>query len=197
MSDTTALDAAKIDIRRWTREEHSARALYGSRVLYTPSVLAEAAELLGKLYTAGQEHHIGREDWAAVTSLPVGVLDVLAARYCSRVELADTEWHAVRDTLIGELGAGGLTVRPGQRVAVEPLPDGPRFGHRGQAPLSLALTSGGWDIRVDEVASAGPHPIAAPATEDGAREVAELVRKILSGEAPNPFAAPVVKEASA
>ncbi|MGA5643269.1 hypothetical protein ACPCTN_31585 [Streptomyces cinereoruber] len=198
MSDTTALDAAKIDIRRWTREEQSARALYGSRVLYTPSVLAEAAELLGKLYTAGQEHHIDREDWAAVTSLPVGVLDVLAARYCSRVQLTGTEWHAVRDTLISELGAKGLTIQPGQRVTVEPLPDGPRFGYRGQAPVSLALTSGGWDIRVDEVANAdGPRPIAAPATEDGAREVAELVRKILTGEAPNPFAAPTVTEASA
>ncbi|WP_432140084.1 hypothetical protein [Streptomyces sp. bgisy154] len=197
MSDTTALDAAKIDIRRWTREEHSARALYGSRVIYTPSVLAEAAELLGKLYTAGQEHHIDREDWAAVTSLPIGVLEVLAARYCSRVELTGAERHAARDTLIAELSAKGLTVQPGQRVAIEPLPDGPRFGHRGQAPVSLALTSGGWDIQVDEVASAGPHPIAAPATEDGAREVAELVHKILSGEAPNPFAAPAVKEASA
>ncbi|MFJ4342933.1 hypothetical protein [Streptomyces sp. NPDC088915] len=197
MSDTTALDAAKIDIRRWTREEQSARPLYGSRVIYTPSVLAEAAELLGKLYTAGQEHHIDREDWAAVTSLPVGVLEVLAARYCSRVELTGAERHAVRDTLIGELSARGLTVRPGQRVAVEPLPGGPRFGHRGQALVSLALTSGGWDIRVDEIAGAGPHPIAAPATEDGAREVAELVHKILSGAAPNPFAAPAVKETSA
>jgi hypothetical protein len=158
--------------------------------------LAEAAELLGKLYAAGQEHHIDREDWAAVTSLPLGVLDALAARYCSNVELTGTERHAARDALISELSAKGLTVEPGQRIAVEPLPDGPRFGYRGQAPVSLALTSGGWDIRVDEVASADPRPIAAPATEDGAREVAELVRKILSGEAPNPFAAPVVKETS-
>ncbi|MFD4320530.1 hypothetical protein [Streptomyces sp. NPDC058548] len=197
MSDTSALDAAKIDIRRWTREEQSARALYGSRVLYTPSVLAEAVELLSKLYAAGQEHRIDREDWAAVTSLPVGVLDVLAARYCSRVELTGTEWYAARDALIGELSAKGLTIRPGERVAVEPLPDGPRFGYRGQASVSLALTSGGWDIRVDEVASAGPHPIAAAATEAGAREVAELVRKILSGEVPSPFAAPPVKEARA
>ncbi|MFI8944797.1 hypothetical protein [Streptomyces syringium] len=198
MSDTTALDAAKIDIRRWTREEQSARPLYGPGVIYTPSVLAEAAELLGKLYTAGQEHHIDREDWAAVTSLPNGVLDALAARYCSRVELTGTERHAVRDTLVSELSAKGLTVQPGARVVVEPLPDGPRFGYRGQAPVSVALTSEGWDIRVDEVASAdGPRPIAAPATEDGAGEVAELVCKILSGEAPNPFAAPAVKEASA
>ncbi|MGW5049366.1 hypothetical protein [Streptomyces griseoluteus] len=198
MSDTTALDAAKIDIRRWTREERSACAPYGTRVIYPPSVLAEAAELLGKLYTAGQEHHIDREDWAAVTSLPLGVLEVLAARYCSRVELTGTERHAARDTLVSELGARGLTVQPGQRVAVEPLPDGPRFGHRGQALVSLALTSDGWDIRVDETAGAdGPRPIAAPATEDGAREVAELVHKILSGEAPNPFAAPAAKEASA
>ncbi|MFH9439281.1 hypothetical protein [Streptomyces rochei] len=198
MSDTTALDAAKIDIRRWTPEEQSARALYGSRVLYAPSVLAEAAELLGKLYTAGQEHHIEREDWAAVTSLPMGVLDALAARYCSRIELTGTERHASRDALISELSGRGLTVQPAQRVVVEPLAGGPRFGYRGQAPVSLALTSGGWDIRVDEAANAhGPHPIAAPATEDGAREVAELVHKILSGEAPNPFAAPAVKEASA
>jgi hypothetical protein len=197
MSDTTALDAARIDIRRWTQQEPGARTSYGSGALYAPSVLAEAAELLGKLYAAGQEHHIDREDWAAVTSLPLGVLDALAARYCSRVELTGTERHAVRDALISELNAKGLTVQPGQRIAVEPLPDGPRFGSRGQeAPVSLALTSGGWDIRVDEVASAGPRPVAAPASEDGAREVAELVRKILSGEAPNPFAAPVVKETS-
>jgi hypothetical protein len=196
MSDTTALDAARIDIRRWTQQEPGARASYGSGALYAPSVLAEAAELLGKLYAAGQEHHIDREDWAAVTSLPLGVLDALAARYCSNVELTGTERHAARDALISELSAKGLTVEPGQRIAVEPLPDGPRFGYRGQAPVSLALTSGGWDIRVDEVASADPRPIAAPATEDGAREVAELVRKILSGEAPNPFAAPVVKETS-
>ncbi|MFE2529462.1 hypothetical protein ACFXEL_35145 [Streptomyces sp. NPDC059382] len=197
MSDTTALDAAKIDIRRWTREEQSARAVYGSRVLYTPSVLAEAVDLLSKLYTAGQEHHIDREDWAAVTSLPVGVLDALAARYSSCFELTGTERYAVRDTLISELGARGLTARPGERVAVEPLPDGPRFGYRGQASVSLALTSGGWDIRIDEAISGAPRPIAAPATEFGAREVAELVRGILSGEAPNPFAALAVKEAGA
>lgn len=43
--------------------------------------------------------------------------------------------------------------------------------------------------------TAPPHPIAAPATEEGAREVAELVRKILCGEAPNPFAHPAVKGA--
>ncbi|MFI7396260.1 hypothetical protein [Streptomyces tendae] len=198
MSDTTALDAAKIDIRRWTHEQRGARGPYAPVVIFTPSVLAEAAELLGKLYTAGQEHHIGREDWAAVTSLPLGVLDALAARYCSRVELTGTERHTARDALVSELGARGLTVQPGQRVVVEPLPGGPRFGYRGQAPVSLALTGGGWDIRVDEVASAdGPRPIAAPATEEGAREVAELVHKILSGEASNPFAAPAVKEASA
>ncbi|MFE9406891.1 hypothetical protein ACFYNY_34850 [Streptomyces sp. NPDC006530] len=196
MSDTTALDAAKIDIRRWTREEHSARALYGSRVIYTPSVLAEAAELLAKLYTAGQEHHIDREDWAAVTSLPTGVLDALTARYCSHVALTHSEYDAVRNSLIGELGARQLTVERGQRITVAPLPGGPSWGDAGRSGLSLGLTVGGWDISIDELASS-PHTIAAPATEDGAREVAELVHKILSGEAPNPFAAPVVKEASA
>lgn len=190
MSDTTALDAAKTDIRRWTREEQ------GARVLYTPGFLAEAADLLSKLYAAGQEHHIEREDWAAVTSLPVGVLDALTARYRSRPELTSVELHAARDTLVGELTAKGLAVRPGLRVVVDPLAGGPRFGYQGRdAPVSLALTREGWDIRVDEAASAHPLPIAARATEDGAREVAELVRKILCGEALNPFAAPVAKEA--
>ncbi|RPK32659.1 hypothetical protein EES39_38320 [Streptomyces sp. ADI92-24] len=189
MSDTTALDAAKIDIRRWTREER------GARVLYTPSFLAEAVELLSRLYAAGQEHRIEREDWAAVTSLPLGVLDALAARYCSRVELTSIELHAARDALISELTAKGLSVRPGLRVAVDPVAGGPRFGYRGQeAPVSLALTGDGWGIRVDEVASADALRIAAPATEGGAREVAELVRKILRGEAPSPFAAPAAEE---
>ncbi|MYS36345.1 hypothetical protein K388_07127 [Streptomyces sp. KhCrAH-43] len=196
MSDTTALDAAKTDIRRWTREEHSAPSQYGSRVIYTPSVLAEAAELLGKLYSAGQEHHIDREDWAAVTSLPMGVLDALAARYCSRVTLTHVEYNTVRDRLIGELDARNLTAERRQRVTVAPLPGGPSWGSSGRSGLSLGLTVGGWDISVDEIASR-PHSIAAPATEDGARDVAELVRKILSGEAPNPFAAPAVTEARA
>ncbi|MFJ8388652.1 hypothetical protein ACIQ9Q_29825 [Streptomyces sp. NPDC094438] len=188
MSDTTALDAAKIDIRRWTREEQGARALYGSRVIYVPSVLAEAAELLGKLYAAGQEHHIDPEDWAAVTGLPVGVLSVLDARYCSRVKLSTSELHAARDTLVAELSARRVTVQPGQRIAVAPLPGGPAWGSRGESGLSLGLSSEGWDIRVDEIASQ-PRPIAAPTTEEGAREVAGLVHKILSGESADPFAA--------
>ncbi|MFF1737863.1 hypothetical protein [Streptomyces sp. NPDC058247] len=189
MSDTTALDAAKIAIRRWTREEPGAHALYGSRVLYAPSVLAEAAELLGKLYAAGQEHHIDPEDWAAVTSLPTGVLDVLVARYCSRVKLSTSELHAVRGTLIAELGARRVTVRPGQRIAVAPLSGGPAWGSRGGSGLSLGLSSsGGWDISVDEIASQS-RPIAAPTTEEGAREVAVLVHKILRGETADPFAA--------
>jgi hypothetical protein len=190
MSDTTALDAAKIAIRSATRNLE-AGAQYGPRVLFVPSVLAEAVELLSKLYVAGQEHNIVPDDWNGVTSLPLGVLDVLAVRYRSRVELGSIERHAVRDTLIGELGALGMTVHPGVRVAVEPPADGPHFGYRGhEAPVSLALASEGWDIRVDEVASASPLQIAAPATEDGAREVARLACKILSGEAPNPFAVP-------
>nr|WP_024127974.1 hypothetical protein [Streptomyces sp. 14R-10]AHF46248.1 hypothetical protein pZL1.83c [Streptomyces sp. 14R-10] len=198
MSDTPALDAARADIRRWTDVEPSVRTPYGPRAIYTPSVLAEAAELLGKFYAAGQEHHIDREDWAAVTSLPLGVLEALAARYCSHVELTGSEWHTVRDTVISELSAKGLTVQPGQRVVVDPLPGGPRFGYRGQAPVSLALTRDGWEIRVDEAARAdGSRPIVAPATEDGAREVADLVHRILSGETPNPFAAPAAKQASA
>ncbi|MFJ5645782.1 hypothetical protein [Streptomyces sp. NPDC093223] len=190
MSDTAALDAAKVAIRTATGR--------GGRVLYAPSVLDEAADLLSKLFAAGQEHRIEPDDWAGVTSLPMGVLDVLAGRYCSRVELTGAELHAARDALIGELAAKGMTVQPGLRITVDPLPDGPRFGYQGgEAPVSLALTRDGWDVRVDEIASAPPHPIAAPATEDGAREVAELVRKILRGEAPNPFAAPAAKEASA
>lgn len=196
MSDTTALDAAKIDIRRWTREEPGASTPYGSRVIYAPSVLTEAAELLSKLYTAGQEHHIDREDWAAVTSLPTGVLDVLTARYCSHVALPHSEYDAVRNSLIGELGARRLTVKRGQRITVAPLPGGPSWGNAGRSGLSLGLTVGGWDISIDEIASS-PRMIAAPATEDGAREVAELVHKILSGDAPNPFAAPAAKEAGA
>ncbi|GHI98125.1 hypothetical protein [Streptomyces olivaceus] len=196
MSDTTALDAAKIDIRRWTHEERGARGPYAPVVIFTPSVLAEATELLAKLYAAGQEHHIDREDWAAVTSLPTGVLDALTARYCSRVALTHIEYDAVRDRLVGELGARHLTVERGLRVTVAPLPGGPSWGNSGRSGLSLGLTVGGWDIRVDEVASS-PRPIAAHATEDGAREVAELVHKILSGEAPNPFAALAAKEASA
>ncbi|MEU9480804.1 hypothetical protein [Streptomyces sp. NPDC048191] len=196
MSDTSALDAAKIGIRMATRDL-GAHAQYGSRVLYVPSVLAEAADLLATMYEAGQDHGIGPEDWAAVTSLPTGVVDALAARYCSRVKLTSVELHAARDALVEELSAKGLTVRPGLRVAVDPPAGGPRFGYQGrEAALSLTLTSEGWDIRIDEPASDRPRPIAAPATEEGAREVAELVRKILSGEAPNPFASPAVKESS-
>ncbi|GHH54524.1 hypothetical protein [Streptomyces candidus] len=196
MSDTTALDAAKIDIRRWTQQEPGARAGYGPSVLYVPSVLEEAAELLGKLYAAGQEHHIEREDWAAATSLPLGVLDVLVARYCSGVTLTSIALHAARDALTSALSAMQVTVQPGQRIAVAPLPGGPAWGSRGQSGLSLGLTRAGWDIAVDETASR-PLPIAAPTTEEGAREVAGLVHKILRGEATDPFAAPLPKGASA
>ncbi|QNS09406.1 hypothetical protein [Streptomyces xanthii] len=197
MSDTSALDAAKIGIRMATRNP-GAHVQEGAPVLYVPSVLAEAADLLAKMYEAGQNHGIAPEDWATVTSLPTGVVDALAARYCSRTELTSVELHAARDALIEELGAKGITVRPGLRIAVDPPAGGPSFGYQGrEAPLSLALTREGWDIRVDEPASGRPRRIAAPATEEGAREVAELVRKILSGEAPNPFARPAVKEPSA
>ncbi|MFF8809907.1 hypothetical protein [Streptomyces omiyaensis] len=197
MSDTTALDAAKIAIRIATRDQ-GARALYGARVLYVPSVLDEAAELLSKLFAAGQEHRIEPEDWANVTSLPQGVLDALASRYCSRVQVTHAELHAARDALVAELTGRGLTVRPGQRIAVDPPAADPRSGHgQQQKPVALSLSSGGWDIRVDEPFGGPPHSIAAPATEDGASEVAELVHKILSGEAPDPFAAPAPKEARA
>ncbi|QDN84369.1 hypothetical protein [Streptomyces sp. RLB3-6] len=178
MSDTTALDAAKSAIRRNTA---------GGRHLYAPSVLEEATRLAAKFYAAGKEHQIEAGDWDNVTSFASAALDALASKYGSRVRLSREELRKVSGALLTALADKGLTARPGRRTAIDPLPGGPRWG-LAQTGLAVGIhLDGGWDLTVDQPTSS-VRSITAPPTEDGAREVADIVHAILRGDAPDPFA---------
>lgn len=164
----------------------------GLRALYAPSVIAEAAHLLDALHETADtyghprdSHHLG--------GLATAAAEATAGKYGRP---AATRSLPEITTLHAELGLAfldeGLTqavshVRMG--TAVEPLPGGLTWGLGGRTGLAVALYSdSGWELLVNQPRTR-VFTIHAPATREGAREVAAIVHGILRGDLPDPFRA--------
>ncbi|MFH8620143.1 hypothetical protein ACH4E8_34385 [Streptomyces sp. NPDC017979] len=168
MTDPTADSVAAVG-PAYSSEAYAAVVKAGRshrNTLYVPSVLEQAAELLTDLWSAGERHGVTAAEWGWTVDLASGALDVVARRY-ERPEKERTveETLTLARHLLEALTSDeiGLSAKLGPRasVIVERGADTPRG-----APL---LT------------------IAAPASQAGASQVAEIVRALVHGELGNPF----------
>lgn len=148
--------------------------------LYAPSVLAEAAALLDDMWTAGQRHGVTPSDWDA--DLADASLGVISQRYSRSPKPQRTvaEVNALHRALINALAELDLTTRDGRAVLVD---------RPGGTTLAVAIwADGGWDLSPYTAGGYAPvMPIAAPATEAGAGEVAAIVGDVIAGRRPDPF----------
>ncbi|MFD9303041.1 hypothetical protein ACFWCB_10255 [Streptomyces sp. NPDC060048] len=106
------------------------------------------------------------------------------------VERTITELAELSRALNTALTREGLTPAPARgrgTTAVEPVSGGPTWGLDGRTGLAVGIyLNSGWDLTVNQQQTS-VHSIYAPATADGAREVAVIVRDILRGKAEDPF----------
>jgi len=164
----------------------------GYRALYAPSVIADAARLLDALYETAAEHGHPRQDpLGRLSGLITAAAEATAGKYGRpAAERTPTEIVALQ----AELGLAfldeGLTPAVSQvhmGVAAEPLADGPSWGPHGRAGLAVALyADSGWELMVNQPRTR-VFTLHAPATPDGAREVAAIVHGILAGDVEDPF----------
>ncbi len=164
----------------------------GYRALHAPSVIAEAARLLDALYETASQHGHPREDrLGRLSGLITAAADATAGKYGRP---ATERSHTDTVSLQAELGLAlldeGLTPdvsRIPMATAVEPLPEGPSWGPDGRTGLAIALSpDSGWELLANLTRSR-VFAIHAPATADGAREVAKMVAGIARGDLEDPF----------
>ncbi|MFJ5121862.1 hypothetical protein [Kitasatospora sp. NPDC088548] len=167
-----------------------ARAYERLTGLYGPSVHREAAALLDDLYEAAAKH--GHERTSADLGwLVTAATEATSNKYRHRgPDRSLAELQQLTKALTAAFTDVGLTLAPSAGrtgAAVEPLPGGPVWGWDGRTGLAVGIyLNGGWDVMVNQPQSR-VFSMYAPATEAGAREVAEIVRGILSGDRPDPF----------
>lgn len=166
------------------------RIFTGYAGLYAPSVIEEAAALLDALVATAEEHGHDRQS-EATGWLTTAAAEATSSKYRRHgVDRSHTEVIELVRTLTTELTELGLTIVPAQgrnMVAVAPVPTGPSWGLDGRTGLAVALyTDGGWDLTVNQ-RQTRVHSIYAPATADGAREVAAIVHGIAHGDVEDPF----------
>ncbi|MFI5987087.1 hypothetical protein ACIBEA_40260 [Streptomyces sp. NPDC051555] len=158
--------------------------------LYAPSVATEAAALLDDLLDTAAQY--GHDHQAEATGwLVTAAAEATSTKYGRpAVERTITELAELSRALNTALTREGLTLtlaRGGSNSAVEPLSGGPTWGLDGRTGLAVGIyLNSGWDLAVNQGRST-VHSIYAPATADGAREVAVIVRDILLGKAEDPF----------
>ncbi|MFE2529047.1 hypothetical protein ACFXEL_33020 [Streptomyces sp. NPDC059382] len=170
------------------------KAAAGRRCLYVPSVLEHAAELLTALWATGEKHNVSPDEWAWMTDLAGGTLDVVARQYGKTPDPERTheQVSALRAHLIAALTSKeiGLAARlggPRVGVIVDRGPDTPPGGFHGDADIEVRIYSdGGWDFAFAQQ-GASVMSIVAPASEAGASQVAEIIRAFVRGELGNVF----------
>ncbi|MGO1900571.1 MAG: hypothetical protein ACTH0H_05770 [Brachybacterium sp.] len=166
------------------------RRIYdGHAGLYAPSVVTEAARLLDAyLATAGQH---GLDPAAADEHgwLARAAAETTAQRYRRPAsERSPAEVNRLSAELCTMLTAEGLELVPTpvrMAVGVAPVPGGPVWGLGGGLAVAL-YTDSGWELMLNSPRTTS-HTIHAPATNSGAREVAQLVHGVLTGDVADPF----------
>ncbi|MEU2076609.1 hypothetical protein [Streptomyces sp. NPDC013489] len=189
-SDTTAEGPA------FSPEAYAAVEKAGTqrRALYTPIVLEQAAALLTEMWAAGERHGVAPSEWGWVADLAGATIDAVSRPYDGRPATERTleEIVALHRHLIGALTSTeiGLTARlglHGASVIVDRGPRTPRGGFHGDADVEARIYSdGGWHLTFAADGSS-VISVAAPDSEAGAAQVAEIVRAFVNGELGNPF----------
>jgi hypothetical protein len=160
--------------------------------LHTPTTIAEAAGLLDAWLDVLDQRGIDQRAEAAGW-LAQAAAETITAPYGrpatdrSSGELVELQ-HALSNALREEcLTIAHSVVRMG--IAIEPVDGGPRWGMAGHTGLAVALyADSGWELMVNQMCTRS-FTIYAPATVDGAREVAALVAGIARGDLKDPFRA--------
>jgi hypothetical protein len=166
--------------------------LHPLAALHAPSVIAEAAGLLdawlGVLDERGIDRRAEGPGWLAQAAA-----ETVTAQYGRpATNRSSGELVELQHALTGAFRDEGLTiahsvVRMG--IAIEPVDGGPRWGIAGHTGLAVALyADSGWELMVNQMRTRS-FTIYAPATADGAREVAALVAGIARGDVKDPFRA--------
>jgi hypothetical protein len=166
------------------------QAAAGQPVLYAPSVLDEAADLLGKMWSV--EEHTGArfEPRVLLGDFPVHALENVLGQHTALNQAANRKLqdiHALEASLLTALGEAGVKADRGPSIFLRAhrtpsTPAGDRDGF-----LLGIYADAVWFIETS-VANDPCVPIVAPATPAGAVEVAGVVRAFLDGRLGNPFA---------
>lgn len=163
-------------------------ALNGHRALYSPSAVAEAAQLLTDLAAVMDQHGVppssSARGWLVTAAAEsVGSRHGRPARTRTPREVA-----ALADGLAAECQRLGLVgaAMGGMGFAAEPVPGGPVWGW-GRCGLAVRVyADAGWELVVNQERSPAVG-VYAPASPAGAREVAGMLADIMHGRAPDPF----------
>lgn len=157
--------------------------------LYAPSVVAEAAALLDAYLATAEQHGLDRKEADEEGWLALSAAEAVARKYGRpKTERTSAELSQLVRELNTALTAEGLEVVPTQvrmGTGIAPVPGGPTWGMNGGLAVALYADSG-WELMVNATRTTA-HTIHAPATADGAREVAELVHGVLRGDLVDPF----------
>ncbi|MFI1535541.1 hypothetical protein [Streptomyces anandii] len=158
--------------------------------LHGPTVIAEASSLLDALLDTAERQGYDR-DGEALGWLVTAAAETAASRYDRpTTDRTAADLAEMRAALRAAFNERGLTVtdcRAPMGIAVERTPGGPGWGTGGKAGLAVTLwTNTTWELTIN-AARARAFPVVAPVTEDGARDVAALVRDIATGKAADPF----------
>lgn len=162
----------------------------GLRSLHAPSVIAEAARLLDALHETADTYGHPRNSYH-LGGLTTAAAEATAGKHGSPPATRSlpeiTTLHAALGSAFLDEGLTQAVSRVRMGTAVEPLTGGLTWGLDGRTGLAVALYSNsGWELMVNQPRTR-VFTIHAPATPDGAREVAAIVHGILRGDLPDPF----------
>ncbi|MFB9476851.1 hypothetical protein ACFFR3_45805 [Nonomuraea salmonea] len=165
------------------------RACNACTGLHGTTVVLEAARLLDDLAATAERH--GHDLDIAIAGLASYAADTVTSRYDRpKPERSVDEVNALLRHLADAFTDAGLTttaceVRAG--VAVAPIPGVRAWGPDRTTGLAVSIfLDSGWELTVNRP-GAPLTSIYAPATREGARDVATIVRDVLHGVIPDPF----------
>ncbi|MFJ7424113.1 hypothetical protein ACIQXD_36845 [Streptomyces uncialis] len=166
------------------------RRIYdGHAGLYADSLVNEAATLLDAYLATAEQHGLDRKAADEDGWLALSAAEAISRKYGRpKTERTSAELSQLVRELNTALTAEGLEVVPTQirmGTGVAPLPGGPTWGMNGGLAIALYSDSG-WHLMAN-VARTTVHTIHAPDNADGAREVAQLVHRVLRGDIADPF----------
>lgn len=184
-STSTSTEEMENGMSTLTPADRVARATARYHALYTPSVLERAGALLEALEETAAAHDVRPGSDAAGWLLNTAVEAISGWYGRPRPERDPQECYRLLRELADACTAAGLTVTPGPArmgTTVGPLREGGR-----SFTVSLFIDDT-WSLTPGTTGGGPSLRIHGPVTTAGAAEIAELLRAIAAGDAPDPFA---------